>query len=344
MKTYIPYSLILAAASCGLAFGAETAYTTPVGYVSVGNTAGAAVPANTDFYVSIPGLDRPAEYAGLVDSVSGSDINLQGTPALPAFTGGVPYIAKITSGAKSGLVALITANDVDTVTVSLQAGESLAGVVSGDKIQIQKAWTPQSLFAGNVVPEGTQILAFSGASTGTNLANDITYEFSAGAWLDLGTFGSADDAVLYPNEGFILRSLASVPTFVVSGTVPLSNSRAIISNPVTTGQDNILSFNSPVAESIGNSGLGVNTGDQVLVFDDLTTNGVNVAPGLNKASVVVLEFTAGSPGSWLDLGTFADATDTFFLQPGQSFVYRTVVGAAVGDTPWSNQPDFVPSL
>ena len=344
MKTYIPYSLLLAAAASGLAIGAETAYTTPVGYVSVGNTTGPAVPANTDFYVSIPGLDRPAEFAGLVASVSGSAIDIQGTPNLAALTGGIPYVAKITSGAKSGLLALITANDSNTVTLAPQPGESLSGIVSGDKIQVQKAWTPKSLFSGNLIPAGTQILAFSGASTGTNLANDITYEFSAGAWLDLGTFGSADDAVLYPNEGFILRTLSSVSTFVVSGSVPLSNSRTIISNPVTSGQDNILSFNSPVEETIGSSGLGVNTGDQVLVFDDLTTNGVVVAPGLNKASVVVLEYTAGMPGSWLDLGTFANATNTFFLKPGQSFVYRTAVGAPVGDTAWSDQPNYVPSL
>src|SRR5688572_17647825 len=34
MKTFIPYSLLAALAASGLALGAETAYTTPVGYVS----------------------------------------------------------------------------------------------------------------------------------------------------------------------------------------------------------------------------------------------------------------------------------------------------------------------
>ena len=70
MKTHITYSLLAAAAACGMAFGAETAYTTPVGYVSlaVGSAGGNAVPANSDVAVSIP-LDRTVEFSGTVASV-----------------------------------------------------------------------------------------------------------------------------------------------------------------------------------------------------------------------------------------------------------------------------------
>ena len=65
MNKFISYSILAATAASGMAFG-QTAYTTPVGYVSLGNAG--AVPAHTDMSVAIP-LQRPAEWSGTVSSV-----------------------------------------------------------------------------------------------------------------------------------------------------------------------------------------------------------------------------------------------------------------------------------
>ena len=337
MKTYLPYSLILAAAASGMASGAETAYTTPVGYVSLGDTTTGqpAVKAKTDVLVSIP-MDRSATFRGVSSSIVGNTINFL-SPAFGSFTA-TPYVFKIESGTKSGLIALISSNTASSVTVILPSGESLAGVTGADQISIRPAWTLQSAL-GATLPAGTQVLAYSGSAAGINLGADLIYEFDGTNWLDGFTFGIADNVVLFPGESFIVRNNSTSPiaSLVLTGEVPMSRSRNIVSNlALGTGQDNFITYISPVAEAIGASSLGLisTPGDQVFEFD-------NGLAGINKSASSIVEWDGTN---WLDGFTFNIVDTTFKFQSGKGYIVRRAATAPGGDTTWSDQTTYFPSL
>lgn len=328
----LTYSLIAAALACGLA-SAQTAYTTPVGYVTLPE-----VPGSSDVSVSLP-LDRSVEFVGTVSSVAGSVITITGTPGLGSYaTPGDPYLAKLASGVRSGLVALITANTANSVTIAVPAGDDLVGVASGDKISIHKAWTPLSFFTSPPAA-GTQILGYSGLNAGINLGIDVTFEYDGTNWIDTNTFDVADSAVLYQGESFMIRngSATAIPGIVVTGTVNVANSRVVISNLAAgIGQDNAISYMGSVPEILSNSGISAiaTAGDQILAIDNTTA-------GINKGISTTIEFDGTS---WIDTNSFDDVTTTFAMQPGVGYLYRRSSTAPAGDIIWADQPTYVPTL
>lgn len=329
MKPYT-YSLLAAALACGMAQGAATAYTTPVGYVSLGNSG--AIPATTDMTLAIP-LDRSAAYAGTTSSVSGSTLTLAGTPGFTVnqYTA-TPHVLKIESGTASGLVALISANTADTVTVLFQNSDSFAGVVATDKVSIRPAWTVKSLFAGNTLPNFCELGVWEG-SVGTDLAPDKVYYNFNGDWFDQSDDSDANNIVVYPNEGFRLRntSAVAISNLVISGEVPTANSRVFV-NGDAVQNDTRISYFSPVEEIIGVANMGAGNFDQLLAFD-VTASGLDNAPAFTY-------YYFG--GSWFDAADDSDVTNTLKLQPGQAYIYRSEAGRA--DTLLSDQPTYVPTL
>ena len=340
MKTYIPYSLLLAAAASGLALG-QTAYTTPVGYVSlsIGSVPGTAVPANSDASISLP-LDRSVEFSGVVSSVTGNQITIAGSPNLGNYAvAGVPHLAKLSSGVKSGLQGLITVNTANSVTISVPTGDSLAGVLAGNKISIIKAWTPLALFGATPPAAGTQILGYSGLNPGINLGIDITYEYDGTNWVDVNSFDNADNAVLYQGESLTIRNSAptAIASLIISGTVTVANSRIVISNlSAGVGQDNAITYMGTVPETLNNSGISAiaTAGDQILAIDNTTL-------GINKGISTTIEFDGSA---WIDVNSFNDVTATFAMQPGVGYFYRRSPSAPAGDVIWTDQPNYVPSL
>lgn len=329
MKPIIPFALLGALLAVG---AADAAATDPVGYVSLGNAG--TVPGLTDMSVAIP-LDRPVEFAGTVLSVSGSDLNFSGTPGFTAgaFTATVPYIVKIESGAKAGLVALVTANDVDTTTVSFQNTDTFAGVLAGDQVSVRKAWTVSSFFAGNTVPDFCEFGVWEGIASGIDLAPDKVYYNFGGNWFDQSDDSDANNVVIYPNEGFRLRntSATAITNLVVSGEVPTTNSRVFV-NGDAGQQDSQISYFTPTSEIIGNANIGAGNFDQLLVFD-VTQTGFDNAPAFTY-------YYFG--GSWFDASDDSDVTATLQLQGGQRYIYRAEAGRA--DTLLSDQPGYVPGL
>ncbi len=325
----LSYALLAAAAACGLA-SAETAYTTPVGYVTLGNNG--SIPATTDMTVAIP-LDRSAVYAGTTASTSGSTLTISGTPAFTVgqFTA-APHYLKIESGAASGLIALITANTADTVTVAFQNTDSFAGIVAADKISIRPAWTVQSLFAGNTIPDFCEFGVWEG-SVGTDLAPDKVYYNFAGDWFDQADDSDANNVVIYPNEGFRLRNTSgtAIAGLAVSGEVPLAKSRVFI-NGNATQNDTRISYFSPVDEVIGVANIGAGDFDQLLAFDV-------TASGLDNAPLFTYYYFAGS---WYDASDDSDVTGTVSIKPGLGYIYRSEAGRA--DTVLSDQQTYVPTL
>ena len=324
-----------------MAFGAETAYTTPVGYVSlsIGSTPGIAVPGNSDAAISLP-LDRSVEFSGTVSSVSGSQIVISGTPNLGNYAvAGIPHIAKLSSGVRNGLQGLITVNNATSITISIPTGDNLTGVVAGDKISIIKAWTPVSLFGATPPAAGTQILGYSGLNPGINLGIDITYEYDGTNWVDTNSFDLADGAALYQGESLTIRnsSATAIASLVVSGSVAVANNRIVISNLAAgVGQDNAITYTGSVPETLNNTGISsiATAGDQILAIDNTTS-------GVNKGISTTIEFDGAA---WIDTNSFDDVTATFAMKPGVGYIYRRSPSAPAGDIIWADLPSYVPSL
>lgn len=326
MKPIIPTALL--GALLAVAHGAAT---DPVGYVSLGNNG--AVPALTDMAIAIP-LDRPAEFAGTVGSINGATITLSGTPGLTAgqFAGATPYIAKVESGTKAGMVALITANTTNSITLAFQFTDSLTGVAANDQISIRKAWTIQSFFAGNTIPNFSEFGVWEGGA-GTDLAPDKVYYNFNGSWFDGSDDSDGNNIVIYPNEGFRLRNTTNTPiaNLIVSGEVPTAPSRVFV-NGAAVQQDSQISYFSPVGETIGSANIGAGNFDQLLAFD-VTQSGFDNAPAFTY-------YYFG--GQWFNSTDDSEVTNTLKVEGGRRYIYRAEPNRA--DTVLSDQQSYVPGL
>jgi uncharacterized protein (TIGR02597 family) len=340
MKTYT-YSLLLAATASGMAFGAQTAYTIPVGYVTLGDdTPGQpAIKATTDVAVSIS-MVRSTEFAGGVASTTANTITVSGTPAwttgpsqwVPSAS--TPYVVSVTSGAQNGFTGLITSNTSDTLTVTPVTAGSLAGVLAGDKVKIYKAWTLVSLFPSGTFTAGVRVFGFSGIAPGINLAADLNFLWNGTSWTKGGA--PANDTIFYTGESFFIRTIATpVASLTISGEVPTANSRTYI-DKISAGvaQDTRVGYVGPVDEIIGNSNLSatLSAGDRLFGFNN------NVA-GINKAATDNVLWTGTN---WTIGG--APVTTTYALKGGKGYFVRRLAAVPVGATDWKDQQSYIPSL
>ncbi|MES2658240.1 MAG: hypothetical protein V4689_06460 [Verrucomicrobiota bacterium] len=140
MKTYIPYSLLLAAAASGVAFGAETAYTTPVGYETL--------PLASGFnYVGIR-THSPTVAAGTFETVTATTLTDTGSALGTTLDDATSYIIEITggNGAITNILGAAAVGDAITVTDNLTS----VGVANGAAYRIRPASTLSSIFgSGN---------------------------------------------------------------------------------------------------------------------------------------------------------------------------------------------------
>ena len=340
MKPIIPFALLGALFAVGVA---GAAVTDPVGYVSLGNTAGpSAIPANTDTRISIPLLNATASVGSVAaGGIAGNVITVDGAAYTPSEW--VGYYVQIVSGANEGQILLVTANDATSLTVDVQPGDSLTGVSDGDSIELSEAWTLDS-FVGEV-PVGTQLLAFSGSASGINIAPDVIYEygtafgtFPSNVWFNATFFTEAGSDVLFPGEGLVVRTGATaIDSLVITGEVPTVRNRTLIAGG-SGQQDTPISYVSPVDEAVVDAGIPAATDDQILIFDPTAT-------GLNKAPATIYQYGTAfgtfPTDTWYDATFFTELT-TEALPAGQSFVYRTA--GAAGDVVWSDEQDYYNSL
>jgi uncharacterized protein (TIGR02597 family) len=343
MKT-LSLSLLATAIAAGVA-SAATAYTTPVGYVSLGNTTGGdAFPANTDIRVSIP-LFNPIDGVATIATggINGSVLTIDGA----AYTADewIGYYAVVTSGSNNGQILLVTDNDATTLTVmTTTPGDTLAGLADGNTLDLSLAWTIGSAI-GNV-PVGTQLLGFSGNGVGQNVAADALYSFGepfpgffggVNQWYNALSLQPAANEILFPGESLLIRTGASpITSLVVAGAVSTANSRTVILGGAGS-QDTTLAFVSPVGQTVINAGIPAVPGDQILLFDVTST-------GQNQAASTIYAFGEPFPGFFGGVNKWYNslslqALTTESLPGGESYIYRTA-GAAT-DTVWSGQPDFV---
>lgn len=133
----LTYSLILAAAASGLAFGSSTAYTTPVGYEAL------SLPVGTT-YVGLR-LQQPTVLAGSVKGISATQLTDTSVNFATALPGGatVTYIVEFENA--KGIIQEVTGAAAGTTTLNLPQ-DVTAFVSVGDTYRIRPAGTIASVF------------------------------------------------------------------------------------------------------------------------------------------------------------------------------------------------------
>ncbi|MCB1209080.1 MAG: TIGR02597 family protein [Verrucomicrobiales bacterium] len=328
----------------GAASAQNTATTDPVGFVSV------TVPAQSDAVLAVP-LNRSAAFKGKIQTISGNVITVAGTPAWTAnqFVQAIPtqndtFAIQIATGSKEGLIAKVTANTVDTLTVQFDAGDDLSGVKSvdidgilnADEIDVMPYWTPSTLIASP--PNGSELFAFSlpgsNGPIGTNLSPSslMVYDAGSGAWLDQISEESVAHVALKFGSAFGFRNNSGAG-FVYScvGSVPMSKYRALLATLAgNTDQDIRIGYASPVPELLSAVNFPAASGDQIFAYD-------NAAVGKNKSPSQILVYDGAS---WLD-STTEEPVPTFTFQPGFGYVFRKFRTSNASVAVWSDLQSYL---
>jgi uncharacterized protein (TIGR02597 family) len=293
------------------------------------------VPAQSDAVLSIPMLREPV-FRGKISAISGNKVTLSGTPAIPS---GTVCALLLTSGAKEGMHAKITAQSAAVVTVAFNPGDNLTGVAAGTngtEVYVVPYWTPASLVKATA-PAGIQILGIENAGAGINLSFNRTYKHTGGgAWQNTRSGTNASAAPLPFHSAFVLRNTSDTKlTVTVTGSVPMRKHRLNLATLAgNTPQDIPMGYGSPVPETLNKVGLGaMANGDQILGFD-------NAATGYNKSASQLLIMEGGV---WKDQITGEAVETTFQLKPGYGYIYRKAATSAPSVTVWTGLPVYLTS-
>lgn len=307
MKTSISYSLLAAAMACGMAQGAATAYTTPVGYAT-----STLKPGFNNIGLT---LQLPTKVAGDLDvinsnSVQDTTVGVNFTTSLG--TTGVLHVLEITSGPALGLVVEVSSWTADTITTV----DNLvtAGVVAGNTYRVRKAPTLEEIFTTNTT---TGPLTAGTAATAdlvyvpTAVPGQYTLYFLSGA----GVFRSVSPALTAPNvplvylDGlFVQRKATGTKDLVVSGEIkPEKTSGKLVPG------FNYLGTVFPVGSTVQNSGL-----ENFLLPGTAATADLIYVPSTVTPGQYTLVFRSGA-GTWRTVSPAAvapviDFTGAIFIE------------------------------
>jgi hypothetical protein len=299
MKTYIPYSLLLAAAACGLAFG-TTATTTPVGYYNYDAKLG------DNYFVS--GLVNTPSFAGSITGSSATTLNVAAS-ALVAnaydAVGGIAthYVEIVTAGSNQGVVIDITSNTSSEITLASDiTALALAGT---EQIFVRSHVTVLSLFAGteSVLTPFSDSISFYNAD-----GSLITFFYiGAGAWSSDFIASDGNSRPIDPGTGLIFNTAADV-ALTITGEVKSSPTVVQI---VGDGKINIIG---PVNPLVGSTKQVVELGfaDMAPFSDSITV----YAPGDNTVPLATY-FADGAGNVTTDF--INPSLDTFGFTKGAIF-------------------------
>jgi uncharacterized protein (TIGR02597 family) len=246
---------------------------------------------NSDTRFSVP-LHRSSAFQGVVQSVAGSVITVQGLPGWTlnqfVYSAGVQtniYYVSVGSGNKGGMYYTVTANSADsgtpdtsTITVDA-AGDVLdggSGILNGDTISVIPYWSFATLFPGQQGITTTTAANGSGAMTrvfvpdvssaGSNLAASSQYYYYTGAsfggagWRKTGGGLSTirDNETISPDVFVVIRQdgVGTSTILTATGTVPTGNRRYVIGTiSPNVDQDNAIAVDVPVPLTLAQSKL-----------------------------------------------------------------------------------------
>jgi len=300
MKPYISLALVLAAAS-GMAFGAATAYTPPVGYISIPlpGTAGASP---TRLQVASQGLlpSDTLQYAGVVDSF-GSDaggtylLDSKGTWAAGDYINSLAaptfrsHLVEITSGPLIGTLTWVKSTQANKIYTF----DDISAALAGASYRVLKAFKVSTLLG--TVPTSTVLAGAANIGTADNfllfdpdLKSYKTFWYKSGGIGGTGwrcddlTITTPGEAAIHPNDSgmVFVRKQSSDGVLVISGSVKSGVNGVFIRGGAGTVL-NIVSVLQPVGQlTPATSGLyttnpatgvlgaaNIGTADNILVFD-----------------------------------------------------------------------------
>ena len=258
MKTYLPYSLILAAAASGMAFGAETAYTTPVGYVSTVMAPGA-------FTFGGITVQEPVIAAGvLASSTSGSVTAAGSVDFTTLLTAGTVYILEL----PDGTIQEISAWGAPTPQ-TLTTPDNISALVTNNvtTFKLRKCATVASVFGlGNssgLTSSATgdpttvdNVIVYTSPGVSVNIyyfdanSNGIRDVADNDGWYTAGGDVADNQTIPYP-DGFLVQRVAGISkTLTISGEVKTSATKSVLGSGF-----NFLSSVAPVGVTLLGSGL-----------------------------------------------------------------------------------------
>lgn len=347
---------------------AQTATTDPVGFVTVDAL------ANSDTKLSTA-LSRAPSFVGVVATVSGNVVTVQGTPGwtnnqFVYAAGSQPnsyYLSIGGTGVKAGMYYDITANGINSVTVNLSgfpSDEISANVPSGTPVRIMPHWTLATLFPGQAGITGTsnlfgvgavtQILMTAGNVVGINLSASATYYYYTGTanvgpgWRKIGTNSiKRDDDIVEPDTYVIVRhNQTPASQITVTGNVATTIRRTVIGTLLAnTAQDNLIGIEVPVPLTLLQSNL-FESGAFVGSTTKFGTNGDKLlvfddgVAGVNKSASATYYYfpaTAGGTPGWRKVGGGFDTIrdSETVFQPGKGYVVRKQAAATAATVVWN---------
>lgn len=304
MKPYL-YTLLAAAAASGLA-QAQTAYTTPVGYVTK------TLKPNNFTLVGVT-LHNPTTVAGVLDGVTSAPNTVTDNQVdfSASLTSGSTYILELANGTVQEITSwsgsvLTTPDDISAL------------VTTSTSYTLRKASTISDLFGatnsaglkpsvdGDFTANTDLILIFNG------VAFDTVYYINDGAgtegWFDDAGNPAASKVVAYPESLFVQRGAGSDIDLVITGEVKTNST-----NGVLVGGFNYLSSVAPAGMTLASSGLSSSVlaspdGDYTVVDNVLTQN----SDGSYTTHYFIND--GGGTTGWFDDG--GNPTDTAPLDGG----------------------------
>jgi len=225
MKTSITYSLLAAAVACGMAQGAATAYTTPVGYTTQTLTP-------SQFNLVGVNLQNSVAAAGVLDAVTSTSVTDNEVNFTTLLTAGSTYILEL----PSGVIQEITSWAGSVLTTP---GNITSSVVAGTTTyKIRKAATISGLFgatnsAGLTASADGDTSACDTIQIYNGAGFDTIYFFNDGAgttgWFTETGDPAADLPVVYADSLYVKRISGTPISLVISGelkTKPTSGTLA----------------------------------------------------------------------------------------------------------------------
>jgi hypothetical protein len=208
-------------------------------------------------------FSRPVVAEGTISAQTGSVLNVS---AVPAMTGGLPYVLEVQDGDYIGVIALVTAStgDANGGTVTVQYSFPAGAITSGTRYAILPDWTISTLFGpaatsqvgsstsyggGDVLqifnPASQKLENFWRQRTGTS--PNFNY-----AWLTQS--GQPAENVRVPmGEGFIIKRFSSTTLNLrLSGELRQTRTRKEI---LGNGKLNIVANPNPYPVKLSQSGL-----------------------------------------------------------------------------------------
>jgi hypothetical protein len=297
MKPLLPYSLLAAAALCGVALGQTTATTTPVGYVTETLKAG-------QFNLVGLTLLKPVVVTGSVSSVSGATIAVPNGVA-DALQSGKRYTFDVRSGSSQGAVLEVASFDAAADTITFTTADN--GLSSGNTFALREAPT-----LGEVFGTGSAVLIGKGTATTGDLifvpssggGFDVYHHtadsaFGSGSWTRVGGGGQgANTPLIYTDAIFVQVRGASDLSLVVSGEVKVTSTAIAVVNDFE-----YVSGVYPVGSTLASSGLANSTGFKK--GSSTTGDLVFIPNAANPGSYRVFHHTADSAfgaGAWTEVG------------------------------------------